>query len=286
MKMANTRRMFWKIVDDKHVLSSDFRISPLDRGFLYGDGLFETILCIKNKAIWLNKHISRLRLGSDILKINLDTDLIREKINEIVGQSPYPISRLRLTVTRGDVSSDWRSLSCPSGPNIIIELMHIEKTDHKTVSLASVPIRRDEKSPLSKIKSLNYLPSIIAVAQARELGADDAVMLNTLGEVAESSSSNIFALFGDELVTPPIESGILPGITREIVLEIAPKARLKSREKRLFIDELKEADEIFITNSIKGIVCVSALDGFQYTKTDYAEKLSIIYKENLKKELL
>ena len=277
-EIADTERIFWRVQGDSLEPVTEPCISPLDRGFLYGDGLFETIRCRGNTPLWLDRHLARLQNGADVLGVDIDARFVGLKAAEAVEKSRFLDARLRITITRGEMGSDWRSLSSPSGPNIIIELSKLNPGKPLPVTLTIVSIRRDEKSPLSRVKSLNYLPSILAAAEARKNGFDDGLMLNTIGEVAEASSSNILAVFGNRIVAPPVECGALPGITREIILEISEKRGLEVIEKGVLAEELKDADEVFLTNSIKGVIQVRRIDDTNYAKSSFTLDLAQVYE--------
>lgn len=267
--MSSDRTIF-RVRGGKLLRGAATRISPIDRGLLYGDGLYETMRCYWGKLFRLDDHLARLARGAEVLDLELGARAIakfQKMIPEAVRITGHQSCRVRLTVTRGEVKGDWRDASAVGEPTVLIEVNQLpDDPELRSVTLATVSIRRDERSPLSNIKSLNFLPSILARAEARRLGADDALMLNTLGQVAEASSSNIFAVFGDELVTPPVEAGILPGIVRLTVLELAPSLGLRPVERTLLPADLIEADEVFITNSVREVVRVAVLDGHRFAE--------------------
>jgi len=262
--MSSDRAIF-RVRGGKLLRGAAARVSPSDRGLLYGDGLYETMRCYRGNPFRLDDHLARLVRGAEVLSLDLDSRAIaefRKLIPEAVRITGHQSCRVRLTVTRGEVKGDWRDASAVGEPTVLIEVNPLPDDEElRSVTLATVSIRRDEQSPLSNVKSLNFLASILARAEARRLGADDALMLNTRGEVAEASSSNIFAVFGDELVTPPVQAGILPGIARLSILELAPSLGLRPVERTLLPTDMLEADEVFITNSVREVVRVAALDG-------------------------
>ena len=264
-------KLVFRVKEGNLVHGAEAMVSPADRGLLYGDGLYETMRCYRGKPFRLDDHLARLRHGAEVLALDVDTAAFRTLIAEAVRAAGHESCRVRLTVTRGEVKGDWRDASAVGEPTVLIEVNALSsETELRSVSLATVSICRDESSPLCNIKSLNFLPSILARMEAKAAGADDALMLNTLGQVAEVSSSNIFALFGSELVTPPVSAGVLPGIARMTVLELAPSLGLRPVERTLMADELAGADEVFITNSIREIVGVAELDKRRYAIVELA----------------
>lgn len=257
-------RVIFRVKEGKLLRGASAMVSPADRGLLYGDGLYETLRCYRGKPFRSDDHLRRLERGAEVLGLSLGGWTIGDIggfVKDAVRAAGWQSCRARLTITRGEVKGDWRDPTAVGEPTILIEVNPLQdEREQHAISLATVAIRRDERSPLSNIKSLNYLPSILARAEARTAGADDGLMLNTLGQVAEVSSSNIFALFGDELATPPVSAGVLPGIARLTVLEISSACGLRSAEKPLTTTDLRIADAVFITNSIREIVAVGRID--------------------------
>jgi branched-chain amino acid aminotransferase len=170
---------------------------------------------------------------------------------------------IRLTVTRG-MGRVGLDATTAKGCSIAAVTKKFEpypdKFYKKGITLRTSSVRRDEKSPHSGLKTLNYLSNILARMEAQRAGADDALMLNTRREVAETAVSNIFMVKGRDLITPSADSGILPGITREIVLNLADRAGLRHIERHLKPDELKKAKEVFLTNTLMEVMPVAKID--------------------------
>ncbi len=249
-----------KIIDEKKA-----RISVFDRGFLYGDGLFETMRSYKGKVLALERHLDRLYDSADIIGMRIDKD--RKYLGYIIYKL-IKISRLRdayirLAVTRGKGRVGLEATTAEDQSIIIIVKKftpYPAKFYKKGISLYTSSIRKNEKSTLSTIKNLNYLNNIIARMEAQREGATDALLLNTKGDVAESAVSNIFMIKRKSLITPSLDSGILPGITREITLSLADRVGLRPVERRVNLPELKRADEAFLTNTLMEIMPVVKID--------------------------
>lgn len=253
-------------LNGEFVSARAFRIDSGDRGFLLGDGLFETIRVYDGRIFCLQDHLDRMIIGAGILQIPVPLTVIElatilSNLLEINGLSQSD-AILRITLTRG---SGLRGL-LPS-PNIKPSVM-ITAT-HLPVKPAQAPItlrisqitRRNEHSPLSNIKSLCYLDNVLAKMEAVENHADDAILLNTSGHVTSVSAANIFIItHNNGVVTPPIDEGVLPGITRKIVLEICQEKNISFSEQRISPNELALAREMFITNSIIQIQPVASVD--------------------------
>jgi branched-chain amino acid aminotransferase group I len=233
-------------------------ISPFNRGLLYGDGVFETLRAYSGRVFRLEQHSKRMCDGLQVLKIapNEEAHGIERAINELLKLNNLSDAALRISVFRGDGEGP----EPPDGlrSSILISAKPFNKyrtEDYATGSRAYlVSMRRSSYSPLSRIKSLNYLDNILARLEAREHNAQEALLLNTMGWVAEGATSNIFIIKHKKLVTPPVDSGSLPGITRAAVLEIAGNVDLQTQEETFSPEELLRADESFLTNSLMEIM--------------------------------
>lgn len=249
-----------KFVDEKKA-----KISVLDRGFLYGDGLFETMRSYAGVIFKLDEHMARLFRSLKIMKFASpytkkylsDTVYSSLKINGL--KSAY----VRLAITRGE-GKFGISYSDDFVSNVVImakrfegypDWMHFKGLKVKTAST-----RQNEYSPLAKVKSLNFTNYILARLEAKAGGADEAILLNTKGHVAEAATSNIFLVKKNTIFTPSIDCGILPGITRGVIMKIAKSLRIKVKETHIRHRELINADEVFLTNSLAEVLPVIRVD--------------------------
>jgi len=236
------------------------QIETSDRGFLLSDGLFETIPAYQGKPFALEKHWQRLKKSAEFLELPIE--LSYEKLEiimaELINLNSMGVGRatFRLTITRG---SGPRGLNYPDPikPTVMIAVFpFVEHTFHPAkMSISS--IRRNEYSPLTTMKSLAYLDNILARREVVKFGCDEAILLNTKGYIASASAANIFLVTKDNiLVTPRLDDGVLPGITREIVLTLATKHHIATEERSIHPNEFVTTKEIFITNSIIEIQAV------------------------------
>jgi len=246
------------------------KLSPFDHGFLYGYGLFETMRAYKGHIFRLDSHLTRLRCSAESIGLTLsilNTDKGKQSLKaaclETLEANNLKDARLRLTVSagEGDMTPD---LGTCSNPTILItarNLVPLPPEKYETGFKAALSfLRRNSQSPLSRIKSTCYIENIIARTIARAAGYDEAILLNERGYLAEGSTSNVFLVKespppeGKErvrvLTTPSLDSGILPGITREAVLAIARASNIEIQERQVELKELIEAEEAFVTNSI------------------------------------
>lgn len=247
----------------KTIDSSSFQLSVEDRGLLLGDGLFETIRIYNGHALLLDRHWQRLVQSANKIYLQLPISYLELKtaIAELlIGNDLHAKDAVvRFTVTRG---SGPRGLLPPleTKPTILLMVFPLVKVEKKVMTLHISTILRNEHSPLAQIKSLNYLDNILARMEAEQQGADEALLVNTAGNVTCASAANFFMVKKDILYTPSIEDGVLPGITRAIVLEIAQKQGLGVKVGTLSKDKIVEADEVFITNSLLGILPINYID--------------------------
>ena len=267
-------------------------ISAFDRGFLYGYGLFETVRSYGGCVFRLDRHMARLMHSAEELGLasQLDAVELEQAVYRTLEANKLLDARIRLTVAAGEGE---RELAPPTSGKITI-MVAAEKLTlpshiyQQGIRAAIVSTRRNSQSPLPAIKSLNYLEGLIARAEAAALGADEAIMLNDRGYVSECSSSNIFLVVTGKLLTPSLESGILPGVTREAVLELAHELGIEAMEGDIPPSDLVRADEVFITTSVREIVPVVTVDGRPVglgKPGEVTKRLMTAYKELVQREL-
>lgn len=240
-------------------------ISPFDRGFLYGDGVFETMRSYRGKPFRQKEHLKRLFYSAGVisLKIPYTISQIENAISEMLSANKLSDACIRVTVSRGEGIGLTPSSS--STANLLITVQEVplfpEKWATDGLSGVIVKIKKDSFSPLFSIKSLNYLPNILAMIEARERRADEGIILNSDSLVSSATASNIFLVSGEKLLTPSLKSNILPGITRQTVIEIARKLGCEVCETEIKKEELLGASEVFLTSSIREIVSLTSING-------------------------
>jgi branched-chain amino acid aminotransferase len=231
-------------------------IDPTDRGFTLGDGAFETIRIADGRAVGLAAHLDRLGRSLAVLGFGSPHGdaAIAAAIADLVAEEGVADGAARLTVTRGPAA---RGILPPDDPRPTVAITVSPGLQSSTPLRLTVArsTRRNEFSPLSRIKSLNYLDNILARREAAERGYDDAILLNTSGRVTETGIANLFLCHGDAIVTPPAEEGALPGLMRARVIDC-----LGAVERPIGTGELHRAAAAFVTNSL-GIRAVAEIDG-------------------------
>ena len=230
-------------------------ISVFDHGLLYGDGVFEGLRFYSNKIFMLEAHLQRLHDSAEGIDLQLpySAEQIATAIEQLVDAYPGDSGYLRLVVTRGEGSLGIDPRKC-ARPNLFIiadELAVMDLTDpSQGVSLHVAQTRRTPAQCLNpKVKSLNYLNNILARIEANHAGCDEALMLNTEGYVSEGSVDNIFIVVDAVLKTPPLEDGMLEGITRAVVIDVATAAGIPCEQVSLRVSDLQQAEECFLTGT-------------------------------------
>lgn len=280
-------------LNGRFVPEADAHLSPLDRGFTLADGLFETSVASGDRVFRLKDHLARLQQGAEVLHLSLPpVEELAEAMRESLRRNGHPYSVVRLTVTRG--VDPGRGLDVTPGitPSVVVRatpwqgpLTSVPQGRRLVLS----PIRRNDLSPLARIKSLSYVEAVVARLEARRAGADDALLCNTQGFLTGATSSNVFAVMEGKLVTPCEADGILPGIARRTVLEEAGRLGILTQERSIAPEEIARADEVFLTNVVTGVVPVVSLFGNPVgtgSSGPVTEKLARAYWDRVSLELL
>ena len=269
------------------------KISIFDRSFLYGDAVFETMRGYAGMIFKLDAHLARLFSSLKILKIKhgYTKDRLKEAVYNTLRGNKLKSAYARLVVTRGEgrFGIGYKDMFTP---NLIIVAKDFEGYPEwmflKGVSAKVIGVQ-NEYSVLSNIKSSNYLNFILARSDAQGMGYNEAILTNTKGNITEGATSNIFIVRSDSLITPSINSGVLPGITRRVIIDIARKLRLPVREKAVSRRELLSADEVFLTNSLAEVLPVTKIDGKRVgegTVGPVTKLLHISYQKQVIREVL
>ncbi len=244
------------------VAAEEARLDPWDRGLTLGDGLFETIAVRAGRVARLEAHLSRLRDGGDVigLKVPFGDAALSEALSEVIEANDIGEGVLKLILTRGPAP---RGLLPPAlvQPTLLIAGISQELARQDIVSpgpataVIATVTRRNEHSPLSRIKTLNALDNVLAAQEAARRGADEVLLLNGAGNLTEAAAANLFLLIDDRAVTPPVHDGVLPGVMRADVIKA-----LGAAERTLKPADLAGASEAFLTNAL-GIRPLVSVDG-------------------------
>jgi branched-chain amino acid aminotransferase len=243
-------------------------VSPLDRGFLYGDSVYETIRTYGGRPFLLKEHLDRLRRSAERLDIPYDeapVDIEAEILRTIAGTGAAEAA-LRIVLTRGPGPIGYDPEPC-GPPTVVIYARPCPEIPEawlrEGVDVAIVDVTRNAPSALDPaIKSSNLLNNFLAWQESRRLGAYEPILLNASGHLAEGATSNLFLVRKNRLTTPRLEEGLLEGITRGAVLGLARRDGIETTEEALGPDDLRQADEAFLTGTLKGVLPIRRCDGW------------------------
>jgi branched-chain amino acid aminotransferase len=274
-------------LNGKLVPSKGALISVFDHGFLYGDGIYETMRVYDRAIFKLHEHLQRLFRSASLigLSIPLESDSLKISVYETLIANGFRNAYIRVTVSRGRGAIGLDPDLCTEPTTVIIaqEFKDYPQTFYKDgISLIIAETKRNLREAIDpRIKSLNFLNNILAKIEAKKRGAYEAVMLNASGKVTEGTISNIFFYKNGILCTPSPDCGILDGITRGIVIDLAKRADLRVKEGKFRKDDLYSADEVFITNTTTEVMPVSKIDDRRYPVGDIAKLLRKLYRDDV-----
>ena len=254
-------------IDGKFYAEADAKVSVFDHGLLYGDGIFEGIRFYNSRVFRLEEHLERLwdSARSILLEIPMSQRAMTEALLETIRQNDLREGYIRLIVTRGVGNLGLNPEQCKA-PSVIIITAQIalypEAVYRNGLSVVTCATRRTNPSALNPaVKSLNYLNNVMARIEANLANADEALMLNDEGNVAECTADNVFIVKRGQIFTPPITAGALRGITRSVVFEIAAETGIKVTEADITRHDVFIADEAFLTGTAAEIIPVVKADG-------------------------
>lgn len=256
-------------INGKHYEQQDAKISVYDHGLLYGDGVFEGLRAYGGKVFRLQEHLDRLWQSARAIWLEIPgtaADLGRA-INDTLRLNGLEDAYIRVVVTRG-AGSLGLDPNRTSDPQVIVITdkisLYPDELYRRGLEIITVSVQRNHPAALSpRIKSLNYLNNILAKIEGLQAGCIEALMLNHKGEVAECTGDNVFLVRGGVLYTPPLDAGILEGITRAAVIELAQAARIEVREAALTKHDVYIADECFLTGTAAEVIPVVKVDSRQ-----------------------
>ncbi len=253
-------------------LEGPLAVSPIDRGLAQGLGLFETLLAMDGKPVALELHLARMKAGAERLGWSFQDEEIEPAIAELLVLCGLERGRARVRVAMTAGAGDLKSLE--RGPGALLWIIASPcPLPPASVTLATVPFPRNERSPLAGLKCASYAENLIALDHARRAGADEALFFNTHDELCEAATANVFVLRDGKVLTPPLSSGCLPGTMRARVLERCEELGIPAEEVALSLFDLVAADEVFITSATRGVVPVEAIDGRPILSGPVAERL-------------
>ncbi len=264
----------------------DAALDPLDRGVLLGDGLFETIRCEAGQLLHHEAHFARLARGARALEIawNMPPEELLQICQQVLDANGLELARLRVTLTRGELGNSPEIGEPGTSATLIVHAapfdqarMDAARLKGWTARIVHFPL--NHRSPMARIKSTSYQEHLLARLEARRAGHDEGLFLNTAGVLAEGSMTNLFAVVGGEVLTPPVEDGALPGIMRAQVLEACSRTGIPCHEPSLTPDMLRTAEEAFLTNSLVEIMPLAGVEHFPIGTGEPGEVTTRLYRE-------
>ncbi len=256
-------------LDDKLVDKQDAKISVYDHGLLYGDGVFEGIRVYNGKIFEHQAHLKRLYDSAKVIRLTIPMDIqtLQKAVEQTVKANDITDGYIRLIITRGVGDLGLNPFLCPKAGVIIIAdkiQLYPEELYEKGLKVISVPTLRNHPMAIPpQVKSLNYLNNIFAKIESIDAGADEAVLFNQEGYVAEAAGDNIFIIKNQILYTPPVQAGSLDGITRRVVIQLAEQEKISIIQQNLTRYDLYTADEFFMTGTGAEVIGVVQIDGRQ-----------------------
>lgn len=258
---------FFASINGQIFPAEEARVSVLDNGFTFGDSVYETLRTYGGRPFALDRHLRRLRASAGRIAVSIpETDVVlTERLDALLARGANTESYIRMIVSRGvgDISYHFDRVHGPTIVFVVKPYEPLSARDHEEgVAVSVVSVRRNHKDALDPaIKSCNLLNNILAVQEAQSRGAIEAIMLNEAGDVAEGASSNVFVVRAGVVFTPPLDAGILAGITREVILDLLPSLSLEGREERLTLPAFLGAEEGFLTSTLKEAAAIRSVDG-------------------------
>jgi len=267
-------------------------VSAFDHGFLYGDSVFETLRAFAGKCFRWKEHLARLHRSAQAQRLAIgvsDADLA-SRVEETCQEAGEKDAAVRIVVTRGVGTLDPDPRSCERQTTLIYVRPRPKPPEGSATRGVTLHVARSVVATLgAHHKTGNYLPSVMALHEARERGAYEAIVLNSLGHVAELATSNVFMVRRGEVLTPSAGEGLLEGITRGQIIEACASVKLPCRQQPLTIDDFGEADEVFLCSSLKGILPVRAIDsapvGAGTGAGPVTKRLQILHREAIHDEV-
>ena len=247
-------------LNDKYLDLKEAKISPLDRGFLFGDAIYEVIIAVNKKPFELGAHLTRLKKNISSLKYSLSDQLdLEEIILEVISRNKFLNQVIYVQISRGtDVVRDHIP-SNDLSPTIFVS-SHELKTDFSPSSGEKAILLEDFRWRKSQIKATSLLANVIYRSEAKNQEVFETILFEN-GFITEGAVSNVFCCIDNKILTPPLTENILPGVTRKVILELIQDTSFEYQETKISVDSFLSAEEIWVTNSTKGVIPIIELDG-------------------------
>ena len=247
-------------LNDKYIDIQEAKISPLDRGFLFGDAIYEVIIAVNKKPFELGAHLTRLKKNISSLKYSLSDQFdLEETILEVISRNKFLNQVIYVQISRGtDIVRDHIP-SNDLSPTIFVS-SHELKTDFSPSSGEKAILLEDFRWRKSQIKATSLLANVIYRSEAKNQEVFETILFEN-GFITEGAVSNVFCCIDNKILTPPLTDNILPGVTRKVILDLIQDTSFEYQETKISVDSFLSAEEIWVTNSTKGVIPIIELDG-------------------------
>lgn len=261
----------------------DLPVSPTDRGMILGLGLFETILAVDGEPVFLERHLARLRASCQRLGWQPDLPDLREIMRDLLQRNNLTASRSKIRLAISGGSGPLHDLALGADHGVWVTAGRAAAAPAMTAILS--PWVRNEHSPLAGMKCASYAENLVALQHAARLGFAESVFLNTAGHLCEAATANLFLVTNGKLLTPSLESGCLPGITRAVVIELAPSLGIPCVQCELSPQDLHAADELFLTSAIGGPLGVSRFEARTFPPGPVTHALTELWNAETRRKI-
>ncbi|MGE5300927.1 MAG: aminotransferase class IV [Acidobacteriota bacterium] len=273
-------------LNDRIIPASEAKVSVYDHGFLYGDGIYETVRAYKGTVFMLARHLGRLGRSASLIRLRLpEGRFIEDAVHETLAANGLSEAYVRITLSRGEGPIGLDPELCGDPTFVVIAERFREYPAacyEKGMKIVFAQTRRNLRDAIDpRIKSLNFLNNILAKIEAKDRGADEAVMLNSQGFLTEGTVCNIFFVGHGVLCTPSVDAGILDGITRDIVIGLAKREGVKVEEGMFRPNDLLRAEEVFFTNTTAEVMPVGLAEGVAFEVGKITRTLRTLYREEV-----
>mgnify|MGYP000721206109 CR=1 FL=1 len=286
---GETMTQDYVMLNNRLIPRSEASISIDDTGFLYGFGAYDTILALNGRPLFMEDHVKRLNdsiIGLRVLKKGFETQEVFSQVVKLLAANRYKNARVRITVTKGELALAMIHMESPNMTYLITATPLPDDYYHQNIKplrlLISQYIRNHPRAIPSSLKLTNLANHIFASMEAKEKNYDDGLMINYEGYLSEGSSFNIFFIKGAKVFTPRLDIGILPGITRSVLLKLFQDKGIPCEEGFYKPEDLYEADEAFATSSVRGIVPIVQVNDAMIKTGEQSERIQRYYHEHLK----
>jgi len=248
--------MTWCCLNGEMMPIEQAVVSPMDRGFLFGDGVYEVMAQVDGRIRAKSLHEARLRSSLDAIGLDISVTEVFSDVDRLIEKAGLSDAKIYVQVTRGAASVRDHAFPTQISPTIFLTISEFAAVSQKP---AKAIVRPDIRWRRNSIKSVSLLGNVLLLQEARENGAQEAILYRD-ELVTEASTSNVFVIRGQILITPPLSDLILPGITRHLVVEMASTVGLKVIEEQVHVDSLCSADGVFVSSSTRGLMPIVELD--------------------------